>query len=190
MLLLLVGGHAKRGVRVRATDWLALAGGNACDYTRGGNGSVCVLDGIRESRCTMERVQTVLVDDLDGSEAHETVEFGVAGEEFAIDLSADNAAALRRILAGYIAVARREPRSVRAKTTPRFRQRTGHTNMIRSAAHRARGRAAEDRSAESPSAIMDSDAAETLSAGETNVVKPSAARFGPSGAFLPEFSAQ
>ncbi len=42
-----------------------------------------------------------LVDDLDGSEATETVLFGLDGESFEIDLSAKNAAALRKALDRY-----------------------------------------------------------------------------------------
>jgi len=42
-----------------------------------------------------------LVDDLDGSEATETVLFGLDGDNFEIDLSAKNAAALRKALDRY-----------------------------------------------------------------------------------------
>ncbi|MEU0529238.1 histone-like nucleoid-structuring protein Lsr2 [Amycolatopsis tolypomycina] len=53
--------------------------------------------------------QTViqLVDDLDGSEAHETVEFGLDGVEYQIDLSEANADELRDVLAQYVGHARR-----------------------------------------------------------------------------------
>lgn len=47
-----------------------------------------------------------LVDDLDGSEATETVLFGLDGESFEIDLSAKNAAALRKALDRYRGSAR------------------------------------------------------------------------------------
>ena len=49
----------------------------------------------------------VLVDDLDGSEAVEQVEFGVDGRTYEIDLSAANSATLREALAPYISAARR-----------------------------------------------------------------------------------
>lgn len=42
-----------------------------------------------------------LVDDLDGSEATETVLFGLDGESYEIDLSTKNAAALRKALDRY-----------------------------------------------------------------------------------------
>ena len=46
-----------------------------------------------------------LVDDLDGSEAAETVSFSLDGVNLEIDLSADNASRLRDKLAKFIAVA-------------------------------------------------------------------------------------
>ena len=48
-----------------------------------------------------------LVDDLDGSEATEQVEFGVDGRSYEIDLSAANSAKLREALAPFISAARR-----------------------------------------------------------------------------------
>ena len=54
-----------------------------------------------------QKVSVALVDDLDGGEAESTVEFGLDGVQYAIDLSTDNAAVLRDALAGYVAQARR-----------------------------------------------------------------------------------
>jgi hypothetical protein len=48
-----------------------------------------------------------LYDDLDGGHADETVSFGLDGVDYTIDLSTANAAALRRVLAGFIPHARR-----------------------------------------------------------------------------------
>ncbi|WP_406639224.1 Lsr2 family protein [Amycolatopsis sp. WGS_07] len=48
-----------------------------------------------------------LVDDIDGSDADETVPFGLDGVKYEIDLSADNAAELRDALAQYVEHARR-----------------------------------------------------------------------------------
>ncbi|MGI9002499.1 MAG: histone-like nucleoid-structuring protein Lsr2 [Pseudonocardia sp.] len=48
-----------------------------------------------------------LVDDLDGEAADETVEFGIDGKSYEIDLSKDNAGRLREALASYAAAARR-----------------------------------------------------------------------------------
>jgi hypothetical protein len=47
-----------------------------------------------------------LIDDLDGKPADETVQFGWAGTDYEIDLSAKNAAALEKALAKYVAAAR------------------------------------------------------------------------------------
>jgi hypothetical protein len=53
-----------------------------------------------------QKVHIVLVDDIDQSEAEETVTFGLDGKEFAIDLNKKNARALRDALAPYVAHAR------------------------------------------------------------------------------------
>ncbi|HEX6354508.1 Lsr2 family protein [Actinophytocola sp.] len=54
-----------------------------------------------------QKVTVSLVDDLDGSEAEETVEFGLDGAFYEIDLSEDNAERLRDALAEYVEHARR-----------------------------------------------------------------------------------
>lgn len=54
-----------------------------------------------------QKVVVSLVDDLDSSEADETVEFGLDGATYEIDLSEANAATLRDRLADYVAHARR-----------------------------------------------------------------------------------
>ena len=56
-----------------------------------------------------QRVQTLLIDDLDGGEAEGTIRFGLDGVEYEIDLSAGHAEALRKALAPYISAARRAP---------------------------------------------------------------------------------
>jgi len=56
-----------------------------------------------------QRVQTLLIDDLDGGEAEGTVRFGLDGAEYEIDLSAGHAEALRKALAPYVSAARRAP---------------------------------------------------------------------------------
>jgi hypothetical protein len=52
-----------------------------------------------------------LIDDLDQGVAEETVSFGLDGAAYEIDLSAENAAKLRDVLAEYVANARRSGRS-------------------------------------------------------------------------------
>jgi Lsr2 len=53
-----------------------------------------------------KHVQTKLLDDIDGSEAAETVSFGVDAVGYEIDLSTAHAAKLRDALAPYVASAR------------------------------------------------------------------------------------
>jgi hypothetical protein len=54
-----------------------------------------------------EKVTVELVDDIDGSPAQSTVEFGLDGASYAIDLSDVNAGELRDALSSYVASARR-----------------------------------------------------------------------------------
>jgi hypothetical protein len=58
-----------------------------------------------------QKVQTLLIDDLEGGEADSTVRFGLDGTEYEIDLSAKNAEALRTALGRYLDAARRAPGS-------------------------------------------------------------------------------
>lgn len=58
-----------------------------------------------------------LVDDLTGMPADETVRFGLDGKQFEIDLSADNAAQLRRELALYAQNGRRAGAKQRVRFT-------------------------------------------------------------------------
>jgi Lsr2 len=60
-----------------------------------------------------QKVQTLFIDDLDGSEAEGTVRFGLDGAEYEIDLNAKHARELRDVLARYVAAGRR----VRASTS-------------------------------------------------------------------------
>ncbi|GEP33555.1 Lsr2 family protein [Nocardioides szechwanensis] len=54
-----------------------------------------------------QKVNIVLVDDIDGSDATETVTFGLDGTSYEIDLNDKNAAKLRDSLAAYVGHARR-----------------------------------------------------------------------------------
>ena len=58
-----------------------------------------------------KQVITLLTDDLDGGEADRTVEFGLDGVNYTIDLSEKNAGKLRKALDPYLAVATRVGRS-------------------------------------------------------------------------------
>jgi sRNA-binding protein len=67
-----------------------------------------------------QKVQVLLVDDLDGSEATETVSFGLDGNTYEIDLSSANASKLRKELSQYVEHARKSTSAAR-----RRRARTG-----------------------------------------------------------------
>ena len=54
-----------------------------------------------------QKVTVALIDDLDGSEASETLEFALDGVSYQIDLSSKNAGKLRDGLATFVASARR-----------------------------------------------------------------------------------
>jgi len=49
-----------------------------------------------------KEIITRLIDDLDGSEASESVQFGLDGKNYTIDLSKKNASALRKALKPYV----------------------------------------------------------------------------------------
>jgi hypothetical protein len=63
-----------------------------------------------------QKIQTVFIDDLDGSEAEGTVRFGLDGAEYEIDLNAEHARALRDALTRYVQAARRPGRGARRPT--------------------------------------------------------------------------
>ncbi|WP_285246778.1 Lsr2 family protein [Pseudarthrobacter sp. efr-133-R2A-89] len=62
-----------------------------------------------------QKVNIILVDDLDGGSADENVKFGLDGVNYEIDLSAANAAELRSSLERYIGVARKASGAARAQ---------------------------------------------------------------------------
>lgn len=54
-----------------------------------------------------QRINVQLVDDIDGTDASETVSFGLDGAQYEIDLSEANAAKFREALSVYVGHARR-----------------------------------------------------------------------------------
>ena len=54
-----------------------------------------------------QRVEIILIDDIDETPANEKVRFGLDGINYEIDLSKENAAALRDALAPYVGAGRR-----------------------------------------------------------------------------------
>ena len=74
-----------------------------------------------------QKITVALEDDLDGGPADETVRFGIAGAEYEIDLSKQNATAFRRQLAPFIDHARKAGRGQRRRPvrTASSRERSG-----------------------------------------------------------------
>jgi hypothetical protein len=64
-----------------------------------------------------QKVQVLLVDDLDGGEATETVSFSLDGTSYEIDLSAANASKLRKEFGTYLDHARRASGAGRRRRT-------------------------------------------------------------------------
>jgi len=54
-----------------------------------------------------QKIQTLFIDDIDGSEAEGTVRFALDGAEYEIDLNAKHADELRKALSRYVEAARR-----------------------------------------------------------------------------------
>jgi nucleoid-associated protein Lsr2 len=72
-----------------------------------------------------QKIQTLFIDDLDGSEAEGTVRFGLDGTEYEIDLNTEHAQALRDALARYVGAARRPGGSARRPARSGRRAPTG-----------------------------------------------------------------
>jgi hypothetical protein len=91
-----------------------------------------------------QKVQVILLDDLDGGSADETVGFALDGISYEIDLSAQNAAELRDAFARYVGSARKSGgRRTRSRVGAAGRGRTD-TGAIREWA-RSQGLKVSDR---------------------------------------------
>lgn len=82
------------------------------------------------------QVITQLIDDVDGSEASETVEFALDGVQYTIDLSEKNAGKLRKALDPYLAVGSRIGRAagngrITSRTVPPARANRDQNQAIR-----------------------------------------------------------
>jgi hypothetical protein len=73
---------------------------------------VFALSGSEETMA--KQIITVLTDDLDGGDADRTIEFGLDGVNYTIDLSEKNAGKLRKALDPYLSGASRVGRSGRS----------------------------------------------------------------------------
>ena len=89
-------------------------------------------------RYMAQKTVVTLVDDLEGGVADETVEFGLDGVSYTIDLSTGNASKLREALADFVAGARRTRR--RVKVAPRRHGETPKPDREQAAAIREWGR--------------------------------------------------
>ena len=81
-----------------------------------------------------QKVQVLLVDDLDGSTADETVTFALDGVTYEIDLTTEHAAKLRDEFATWVGHARK----VGGRTSTRSAARTGGSSRRRGDAHAIR----------------------------------------------------
>jgi len=86
--------------------------------------------------------RTLLIDDIDGSEAAETVQFNAEGTNYEIDLSSANADRLRDSLARFVAAAtpvkpRKPSARGRASTTAPEASNKAHLQAIREWAQKA-----------------------------------------------------
>ena len=75
-----------------------------------------------------QKVQTVFIDDLDGTEADGTVRFSLDGTEYEIDLNADHTQQLREALAPYVGAGRRASGSTRRPAHSGRRPQTSEPN--------------------------------------------------------------
>ncbi len=91
-----------------------------------------------------QRIQTLLIDDLDGGEAAGTVRFGLDGTEYEIDLSAAHSDELRKALGQYLAHARRAGGTARSAARTRRGSAAVDTAKVR---EWAKGRASRSRTA-------------------------------------------
>lgn len=78
-----------------------------------------------------QKVNIVLVDDLDGTEATETVSFALDGSSYEIDLNDANAAALREALGGYVGHARKVTGASRRGRKSTSTASSSHTKEVR-----------------------------------------------------------
>ena len=75
--------------------------------TSGGNGTIGGWPASGKGVRVAQKIQTLFIDDIDGSEAEGTVHFGLDGTEYEIDLNAKHAGALRKALSKYVDAGRR-----------------------------------------------------------------------------------
>ncbi|MCU1633238.1 MAG: Lsr2 family protein [Micrococcaceae bacterium] len=78
-----------------------------------------------------QKVKIILIDDIDGGEADETVRFGLDGVQYEIDLSESHASELRSALADYVGAARRGNQSKQQRSSAPSTSRNQEAAQIR-----------------------------------------------------------
>jgi Lsr2 len=102
--------------------------------------------GWRETEAVVaQKVNVLLVDDIDGSEAQGTIQFGIDGASYEIDLNHQHARELRAILAGYIEKGRKVPSPTGRSGRPRRTAVNGSNNKEIREWAKARGHKVNDR---------------------------------------------
>ena len=84
-----------------------------------------------------QKVQVLLVDDLDGGQAEESVSFALDGQTYEIDLSSENAKRLRESLAPFIDHARKAKAPARNARQGRAQSGAGRIDRDKAAQIRA-----------------------------------------------------
>jgi hypothetical protein len=77
-----------------------------------------------------QKIQTLFIDDIDGSDADGTVRFGIDGTAYEIDLSAPHNEELRGIFTNYIAHARKVGGAARRGTASRGARKTSAIDTV------------------------------------------------------------
>jgi hypothetical protein len=98
----------------------------------------CHYNSSRKDQPVAQKHIVQLIDDLDQGTAAETVEFGLDGAQYEIDLSAKNAAKLREALAVFTASARRVSRGGVRAVPPGARRNGRPTRSDREQTHAIR----------------------------------------------------
>lgn len=92
---------------------------------------------MRKGQAVAQQVKVILVDDIEGGAAEETLSFALDGAAYEIDLSTANAARFRDAVAPFVAAARKAGRSGSRSNGSRPTRRGGSSDR--------RGRAADIR---------------------------------------------
>ena len=76
-----------------------------------------------------QKIQTLFIDDIDGSAAEGTVRFALDGTDYEIDLNKQHAEALRKAMAKYVEAARRSSSGAAARRPARSGRRSSASGL-------------------------------------------------------------